>query len=199
MASNRVGNQIAAQLMQCGNAVSKNTKKAVDSASFILKSQIQAELQRAVGADQRMSNVGKSAGGAKLDVRYDIKGTVNPTSLLRATGPWGLIEYDTAPHEIAPRAERITGAGAKRRRQQRDYDRLFKARGRYSGLRPMPVAPGIYRYEAQHKGTTGKRPFAKGMEKARPRAMRELNTVILRGVANVWNSGRDVIATFREE
>lgn len=196
--ANNVGDQISKTLMACGTAVMRNTRRAVDSASFILKSSVQADLQRAVGSDQRMSNFGKS--GGRLDVRYDIKGSTNPTSLLKATGAaWGIVEYGAERHEILPRAKAIAGRGAKRARQQRDYDRLFKARGRYAGQRPMPVAPGVYRFEVNnHPGSPAKYPFRRGMNRADDRARRELNNVILRSVTSAFNSGRDVVAAVRE-
>lgn len=205
MRSRRIGDQIAAQLQACGSAVMENQREAVDSAAFILKSAIQGELQRAIGSDQQMSNVRKktSREAAALNLRYDLKGTTNPTALLRATGPWGLVEYNVGPHRIFPRLEGIASRGVKRadRAQmirQRQLNQAFGARGTYRGKRPMPMPGGRFAYSANHPGTTGKHPFAKGMAKATPRAMAELNTVILRGVAMVWRRGRETRTIFRE-
>lgn len=204
MPSSKVGDQIAAQLQACGSSVLKNQRKAVDSAAFILKSSIQGELQKAIGGDQQMSNVGKRSGGARLDVRYDVKGTTNPTALLRAMGPWGLVEYNVGPHRISPRLDSIAAKGMKRADRahairQRQLNQAFGVRGTYRGKRAMPMPGGRFAYSANHPGTTGKQPFAKGMAKATPRAMTELNTVILRGIASVWNVGRQTITHFREE
>ena len=222
MRSRRIGDQIAVQLQACGTAVIENQRKAVDSASFILKSSIEGELTRAIGSDHAMSNVkssvrysrrsqkrtvGDNSGGkaARLGVRYDIKGTTNPTSLLRAWGPWGLVEYRVDPHEIFVRTDAIQQRGVKRADflravEQRRLNQAFGARGTYAGRRPMPVAPGVFRYSVRnHPGTgTAKQPFRKGMDKAEPSARRELNTVVLRGVAMVWNRGRETITIFRE-
>lgn len=222
MASTKVGNQVAAQLQACGTAVLKGQRQAVESASFILKSAIEGELVKAVGPDKAMSNVRSAVrysrskqtrsvgdmkstgGGAALSLRYDVKGVNNPTALLRAMGPWGLVEYDVPDHSIFPRLSTIPTRGMSRQRRQymmreRQLNQAFGTRGTYSGVSPMPVAEGVYRFSVRnHPGTTGKRPFGKGMDKASPRARRELNTVVLRGVATVWNSGRDTIATFRE-
>lgn len=222
MTSTKVGNQIAAQLQACGNAVIKGQREAVESASFILKAAIEGELVKAVGPDKAMSNVRSavrysrskqtrsvgdvksSGGGVALSLRYDVKGVNNPTALLRAVGPWGLIEYNVPDHSIFPRLSTIPTRGIRRNQRrymmrERELNQAFGVRGTYSGVRPMPVAEGVYRFSARnHPGTTGKRPFGKGMDKASPRARRELNTVVLRGVASVWNSGRDVITSFRE-
>lgn len=221
MRSRRVGDQIAAQLQSCGTAVLRNQKLAVESASLILKRSIEAELSRAIGPEHEMSNVksavrysrkterrsvGDVKGGkaARLGVRYDIKGSTNPTALLRAFGPWGLVEYNVDSHQIFVRGDSIERRGVRRADylravEQRRLNQAFGARGTYRGRRPMPVAPGAYRYSVRnHPGTTGKQPFRKGMDKAEPRARRELNAVIMRGVTSVWNRGRETITIFRE-
>lgn len=219
MTNNQVGAQVASQLARVGTAVTRNTYKAVDSASFILKSSIEGELSKAVGSDMIMSNVRSSVGysrksatrsvrdmkssGARLSVRYDIKGQLNPTSLLRAFGPWGLIEYDTPAHRVFTRVDGTATRGLSRSARQRavrqrELNQAFGARGTYRGRRPMPVADGVFAYSAKHPGTTGKRPFGKGREKAEPRARQTLNTVVLRGVVEVWQSGKQAVSIISE-
>lgn len=225
MPSVKVGDQIAVQLQAVGNAVINGQKEAVNRASFILKSAIEGELQRAIGGDQEMSNVRTSisysrktstrrlkeaiyseatGSSARLGIRYDVKGQLNPTALLRAFGPWGLVEYNVGPHRIFPRLDGIQAKGMKRvdfqyAVRQRNLNQAYGARGTYRGVRPMPVGAGVFRYSALHPGTTGKRPFAKGMAKSEGHARQELNLVVLRGVATVWKyqQGRKEIVSFR--
>ena len=204
MASTKVGVQIAAQLQAVGEAATVGTRKAVEAASLILKSSIEGELRRDIGVDQRMSNVrkGTSSQGAKLSLGYDVKGGTNPTALLRARGPWGLLEYNTPDHQIFPRLAGIPARGISRAQRQnlirqRQLAQAFGGRGTYAGKSPMPIKPGVFRYSVRdHPGTKGKFPFRNGMAKARPRAERELNTVVLRGVAHVWRVNSRTISTF---
>lgn len=119
----------------------KNAEKsAVNRASLEAKTIHLAEL-RTVAPSGRLRNVGKS--GAKLNVRYDVTGT---TSLLRATGPWHLIENPIKAHPIAVRARRRGGARA-------------KALATPYGPRASVQHPGVQR-------TSG--PWKRGAVKARP-------------------------------
>lgn len=93
-------------------------------------------------APARLSGVGKN--GAKLGVRYNV-GTFDgqAKSLVYATGPFHLIERDTKKHRI-PRERR-----SKKRR--------------------LLSIPGIgVRAWANHPGTRGKHPWAKGVDDAMP-------------------------------
>ena len=95
----------------------------------------------------RLRGAGKR--GAKLTVRYN-EGVYpdGAKSLVYVTGPAQLIERDTQPHLI-PR------------------QRGARARQRYA------VIPGVgVRAFANHPGTKGKHPWAKGVEAAMPRVRR---------------------------
>lgn len=114
---------------------------------------------RAVTGDMRLSGVGLR--GARVGARYDIKGTVNPTALIRATGPLHLIERDTRPHEI-------------KRRKRRGKKALRLADGRF-------VSGAV-----QHPGTRGKRPFAKGVDATKESAPRVFDAEIQRAMREVF-------------
>lgn len=94
-------------------------------------------------APARLRGVGKR--GAKLDVAYNIIGKGEESaSLIFARGPWQLIERDTSPHRIPK-------------------ERGARARKRYV------VIPGYgVRASANHPGTHGKHPWAKGVDVAKP-------------------------------
>lgn len=90
------------------------------------------------GAPRLMRNVGR---GARLNVRYDVRGFNNPTALVRWVGPAHLANNPTKPHTILPR-------GRTRRR------------GNAKAL-ALPAGP---RASAQHPGTHGKRFYQAGRE-----------------------------------
>jgi hypothetical protein len=147
-----------------------------------------------------MSNVGKQAGGARLGVRYNIKGVTNPTALLIATGPWGLVEYDVGPHMITPRLDRIGAKGISRADRtrmvrQRELNRVFGARGTYRGKQAMPTGVGVgFAYRVNHPGTTAKKPFRTGLDDSYDAAVRDLRSVITRAVVRTVNvNGRTLM------
>lgn len=160
-----------------------NVAASVGKAALVIKTAVQANLVSALGPNQRMSGVGRrstaSKGGAKVGVRYDVKGKKNPTALLRMTGPAQLVERDTKPHTIIPRSVgRVQGRRTKDNRRaakQNLYDALFG--GTFGGGgKPLALGNGRFAMRVQHPGTKGKHPFERGVERARPAAER-----ILRG------------------
>lgn len=109
----------------------------VKESAFLTKTTIKAI------APARLRGAGKK--GAKLDVGYNVAGTGTGEAAapVYARGPWQLIERDTKAHRI-PR-----GRGG-------------RARRRYA------VIPNVgVRAWAQHPGTHGQHPFAKGVAAAR--------------------------------
>lgn len=147
------------------------------------KQNAEAERNRAVGGDGRMSHVGRAKGGTKLGVRYDYDktNTATPQSLLRATGPWQLIENNTAAHVITSRY----GGGSRRSRTARAefVGPQFTGRGRNRKLksrtggdrRAVLNTPFGYRRSALHPGTRGKHPWQKATLKTKRDARREVS------------------------
>lgn len=121
---------------------------AVNKASLELKNATLHEMRRVV-PDLRMSGVGR--GGARVGVRYDIKGTNNPTSIIRATGPLHLLENPTKAHDIAPRRRR--------------------------GRKRAVAFDGQVYGRVRHPGTRGRKPFSKGIDRGRPKALKVLRDV----------------------
>lgn len=111
MSTSRSPAELARKLRQAGGAIDGAAKDGVGKAALLVKTSVLGEL----GGRTRLRGVGKK--GAKIGVRYDIKGTGNPTALVRATGPFHLIERDTRPHDVSPKGKRkainIPGIGPK--------------------------------------------------------------------------------------
>ncbi len=137
----------------------KAQARGVRRAALHVTRSVRGEIRAATNGDMEMSGVGLR--GARVGARYDIKGTVNPTALIRATGPLHLIERDTRPHEI-------------KRRKRRGKKALRMADGRF-------VSGAV-----QHPGTRGKRPFAKGVDATKESAPRVFDAEIQRAMREVF-------------
>lgn len=134
-----------------------------------------------------MRGVGSS--GAKVGVRYDIKGAQNPTALIYMFGPAHLIERPTSAHVIIGRSvgrvkrgstkglTKGDRAGVRSDKKQELYNALFggEAGGRMDIGRSDDWKTGPFR----HPGTKGKYPWRKGLEAVRP----HLPKIYERGVA----------------
>lgn len=119
----------------------------VRKAALHTTQKVRAEIRSATGGSMRLSGVGKR--GAKVGARFDVKGSTNPTALIRANGPIQLIERDTSAHTILPRS-----------------GRRGKGRRRLRGAKALKIG-GRFAASAQHPGTRGKHPFAEGVDAAK--------------------------------
>lgn len=116
-------------------------QRTVQIASLAVKNSVLAQMQAAGVTGGKLRGVGKK--GAKIGVRYDQAGK---KSLVRAAGPFHLLERPTKPHRTPK--ERATGSRAKRK---------------------VVNIPGIgVRAYANVAGTKGKYPWAKGVAAAIP-------------------------------
>lgn len=158
-------------------------RKGVTAGSLLIATAVRKEVAVATRGRNRLSGVGRN--GAKVGVRYDVRGTTNPVGLVRATGPLHLIESDTAAHMILPRGVgRAQGRSkaARRAAKQSLYDALFGAGG-FSSATPLAMPWGP-RFRADHPGTKGKHPWAKGVSRSErlvlPAVQRETHVALLR-------------------
>lgn len=162
MGTSRDARELAGKMAKAANELSTNAP-AVGKLAMVAKGIMVASIGSAIGPDMKMSGVGKS--GAKVGVRYDVKGRKNATALLRAVGPLHLVERGTKPHRIEPR----TDPGAVTVGRHRDKH-------------------GRQKYAAYivHPGMHGKYPWAKGELKVRraipPIAARTLMTEPLKRI-----------------
>lgn len=144
----QVGATVSAQMRKAALEVGRARRTAVERSAFAAKDAQLAEIDR-VTTGRRLRGVGRS--GARVGARYDVKGQQNPTAIVRATGPLHLLENPIKPHEIAPKKRRGKGKKA-------------------------VVTPAGPRAKVQHPGvSTPKKPWAKGLDKARPKVKREMD------------------------
>lgn len=140
-----------------GGELQRLEQRTVLIAAMAVKKSVQAQLAAAGVQNGKLRGVGKR--GAKVGVRYDMAGK---KALVRATGPFQLIERDTKAHQI-PRA------------------RGARARKRYA------VIPGVgVRAYANHPGTKGKHPWAKGVVAAIPVAEKAGGLALGQAIAKAY-------------
>lgn len=127
----------------------------------VIKREVEAQLLRV--APKRHLNVGKR--GAKVGVRYE---TLPPAKAqVRATGPFHLLESDTKKHRV-PRTTRGRG------------------RVRKANVKPIFI-PGVgVRAWAQHPGTRGRHPWARGVAVGVPLAEKAGHDVLVKTVRGVF-------------
>ena len=174
---------LVSKIGQAAEAMSDSTESGVKSASQRMKKTIEGSRDKVTG-DGRLSG----AGNAKLGVNYklDLNGG-HSTSLMKATGPWQLIEFDTKSAGIVTgRTGRIKGRGARRRTRERDLNIAFGAVGSLSGVKPLAWAGGAHPFaRVKDAPTKGQHPFRKGWELGTPAVVSELkrsNVNAVRGV-----------------
>ena len=150
--------EFAAQSARFPAELEKARRKATKDVAVGLANAIRAETRTAAPGGVL---IGVSRKGAKVGVQA----LPAPSGdwLVKATGPFQLLERDTKGHTIP---KTLAAAGSdKRKRQQR------------AGFRGRKVLliPGIgYRRSVHHPGTKGKHPFEHGFDRYSP------------GVANVY-------------
>lgn len=94
-----------------------------------------------------------SKGRGRLNTSYNVRqGPEGATSLVRAVGPWQLVENDTQPHDIRPGQTR-------------------SGRNRSGGAKALTIDGELYAYANQTGGSKGRHPWAKGVAEAEPIAV----------------------------
>lgn len=130
---------------------------------------------RNVAPSGRLRNVGKN--GARLGVRsqqVNVGGQMRSEFVVKATGPWQLVENGTVPHGIGPRS---WGGTRKARRQlaeelaaepgSRGQVAAFTRHRRRAGKGAEALKiGGTLREYAMHPGTRGKHPWKIGKDYA---------------------------------
>lgn len=149
----------AADCARFPGALEKAQARGVRRAALHVTRAVRGEIRAATNGDMEMSGVGVR--GVRVGARYDVRGTVNPTAMIRATGPLHLIERDTRPREIKTRKRR--------------------------GKKALRLADGRFvTGTVQHPGTKGKRPFAKGVDATKESAPRVFDAEIQRAMREVF-------------
>lgn len=130
-------------------------REGVRVGALLATNTIRVEL-RATVPSGRLSGVGRR--GARLSVGFDApSSTTNPQAVVRARGPWQLIESNTRPHTI------------KRRRRRALAGRGFG-----------PVA------SVDHPGTKGKHPWTKGVRRAEPQLLAAMDAAVFKAMQEAF-------------
>jgi hypothetical protein len=129
----------ARKFEQLAKGMSGLQRETLRQAGLIVKRSVETQMAAAGASTGKLRGVGKR--GGRIGVRSDA--TSAGSVLVRATGPFHLLESNTKPHRIP--SER----GGRRRR--------------------VVVIPGIgVRSFVQHPGSRGKHPWSKGVVLATP-------------------------------
>lgn len=149
--------QFAAKMSRLAAELPRDTEATTREAATFVKTTALAELRR-VAPRQRLN-------AGRLNVRYDVRTGTNPVALVKAVGPWQLIENDTRPHRIVSRYS----GGTRSRRAQTGVFGPIRPGSIRGGRRAVVLTPYGYRRYARHPGTRGKHPWQKAMNRATPR------------------------------
>ena len=181
MGTSRSAAELARKLNAAGTTVVRANRTQVERVAIKVKRTAESERNRAVGSDGRMSNVGRN--GARLGVRYDLSGNLaNPSAVVRATGPWQLVENPSRPHVVTSRYAGSTRA----RRSRAGIAGPVQPGALRGGRRAVILTPWGYKRHARHPGTRGKRPWHKAIDRAGRNLKDEVATPIRDGLRAVF-------------
>lgn len=140
--------EFAAKAATTGEALSRAQRQLISRAALTITKAVREEVRSATG-DSRLSGVGKR--GTRVGAKYTVLSAGD--ALIQATGPLHLVERATRAHDIAP----------KRRRSRRN------------SRRPAALYLGGTTHYARVsvRGTSARRPFAKGVARSKEKATRE--------------------------
>lgn len=145
------GDQLAAKFMRYANSIDTANREAVQQCALSMKELYASQL----GKFAHLRNMGRR--GVTVRARYDIKGTKNPTALIKAApmGAATIAERGAQPHLIGI-------GGGKSTSSTRRFNRNRKYLEFPSGdVRLGPVA---------HPGMTGALPWARAKTVLKPKA-----------------------------
>lgn len=97
-----VAGRVSSQMLKVSREVTVAGPVGVGRAALAAKVIHLRELEKVVPS-RSLKGVGQK--GAALGVRYTVQGSIHPTALIGALGPWHLVENKSKPHEITPRGK----------------------------------------------------------------------------------------------
>lgn len=167
MASNTPAQLAAKMKTFSGSGLQRAQRSGVEAAAREIKMVALPFMQAAAGGNLRLSGVGgkkmRAGGGAKVGVRYDMKGTVNPTAIVYAVGPAHLLERGAKPHHI-PKAR---GVGSRKKLSSGAVVSKRSSRARLLVINGRVITGPVI-----HPGAPGKFPWAQALKVSAPRAPR---------------------------
>lgn len=180
MGESRSVNQFAGKIVAGGAAIGAANSKAVRAAALAAKETSLTAGRADTGGDLRLSRW-RSGKGIKIGVGFVVKTLASEMAVAdvtpRPAGVWRLLEYGAAPHSIVP--------GSTRRRKragatlQADIagpvlpvGAMADARTKRGKAKVLSFGPGQVAAYVTHPGAPGKNTWSKGVEAARPVAVR---------------------------
>lgn len=177
MGTSKSAAQFADKITRLATVTQERQKQTVERGALTGKELIISQAAaRGVSLNSRIA-------GGKWGVRYDTRGFNNPTSLLRITGPFHLVENDTRPHAIYRRAARVRGRGSSRANRANRLAQAFGGTGAYTGG-SLKFNGSVYRKVVQHPGTKGKHIF----RDAKKKIGRAVPVVMSQSIVSGWRS-----------
>lgn len=157
--------ELSAKLDGVAKSIPDMERVAANESALLVKTVALAHLGQAIGGDLTMSGAGR---GAKLGVRYDVgkKGQAETTAVVKATGPWQLVETRNRPHLIGPKGVRVSGRRGTRKSRLAAVDTGTATYARGDVLR---FVDGTFRRWAAHPGTRGKYPWRNAVAEVAPK------------------------------
>lgn len=182
--------QFAAKCNRFASTLPRETTIGTMEAAQLIKLEATRQLRAVVPSGKIRK------GKSRLGVTYSKEAGSDGSVLVRATGPWQLIESDTSPHAITSRH----GGSIRRKRQERAsfIGPQFAGRGRNrrvvgrtsGGRRAVMFIPGVgYRRSALHPGTRGKHPWEKAMQRSPKLVFGVYNRALNKALVNSFAGG----------
>lgn len=179
MGSSRNPAEMVAKIKELGTATERRQRLAVEEGSLAAKT-----IMLAAAAAKGLTPGDKLA-GRRWNVRYDVRGTNNPTALVRYTGPFHLFDNPTSPHVIT--AKRLGKRTSRRGRQARAATGgagAFGGFGERGGAKALTIGGNLRAY-ANHPGTSGARTFPAAKVIAHRRVPRVMSATMRHGWSQV--------------
>lgn len=176
-----------------GTYAQQSQKEAVFKATLYMKQTIEREIHGDLGGKNyfRQMTQKKTKTGSyinannsnnKVGVRFDVKGVYNPTALLTAYGPMGLLQYGAFRHPIIAKNRELAKMKRSKKKQALVQNRLMAItegeRGAFSGSTPLRTPYGPRYRIKEHPGARPKKTFTRGVEKATPHATQIATSLI---------------------
>lgn len=177
--SSRSFGELSRKLNHYGAGLNKANREAVEGIAKDVKRFAMVRLGSPTGRAVRLRNVGKK--GARIGVSYNVKEyPTNVTALVRAYGPFHLVENKIEPHQI-PRvyAARYKKLESGKRSSKRELTgKMTRDQGKRMLAFPSVVGrSGFRRGPIQHPGVRSpKRPFQTGVTLANRAAGARIDT-----------------------
>lgn len=184
---------LGAMIKSIGTYAQEAQKQAVFNAALYMKKEIETQIRKDLGGKdyfrqmvEKKTKTGNFVGVRpqtnRVGVKFDVKGENNPTALLTAYGPFGLLEYGAFRHEIIAKNPELAAMkrGAKKKRvMAARYEAITAGkRGAFSGSLPLRTPYGPRYRIPMHPGAKGKQSFSKAVAKATPKASNMATSLI---------------------